>query len=365
MRLKNALLLICFLAGGFFTTTNAQDLKFPGLDKSPLDAAHYPPRAAYNNYLDEKEDLMIKVIYSRPKKNDRVIFGELVPHGAEWRFGANEATEITFYQPVEIGGKMLRGSYTMFAETYPNNWVIKFSTERNIGGTRDRDKSQDVVAVNVPLEFTADSRESFTIGFKKVDEGNCNMIVEWDRTRAVVPISFNTETLAADDASPMDIAQYPRNSRLRNLMSKEERKTAIPRIKVVYNRPQVKGRTIFGDLVPYGEMWRVGANETTEITFFQDVKIGGKEVKRGRYGIFATVNKDKWDVVLHKNLPSWGNANHDASTNVAEFSVPTAKTPEMVEALGILFDKKDDKNVHMIIGWENTMVRIPVELMIK
>ena len=134
---------------------------------------------------------------------------------------------------------------------------------------------------------------------------------------------------------------------------------------MVYNRPQVKGRTIFGELVPYGEMWRVGANETTEITFFQDVKIGGKEVKRGRYGMFATVNKDKWDVVLHKNLPSWGNANHDASTNVAEFSVPTEKTPSTVEALGILFDKKDDKNVHMIIGWDDTMVRIPVELMIK
>ncbi|MEL6717709.1 MAG: DUF2911 domain-containing protein, partial [Bacteroidota bacterium] len=147
MRLRNALLLICFLAGGFFTTTNAQELKFPGLDKSPLDAAHYPARAAYNNYLDEKEDLMIKVVYSRPKKNERVIFGELVPHGAEWRFGANEATEITFYQPVEIGGKMLRGTYTMFAETYPSQWVIKFSTERNIGGTRNRDKSQDVVAV--------------------------------------------------------------------------------------------------------------------------------------------------------------------------------------------------------------------------
>ncbi|MEM8528294.1 MAG: DUF2911 domain-containing protein [Bacteroidota bacterium] len=364
MRLRNALLLICFLSGGFFTT-NAQDLKFPSMDKSPLDAAHYPSRAAFNNYLEEKEDLLIKVIYSRPKKNDRVIFGGLEPYGAEWRFGANEATEITFYAPVEIGGKMLRGAYTMFAEIYRNHWVIKFSTERNIGGTRNRDKSQDVVAVSVPLEFTAETRESFTIGFQKVDEGNCNMIVEWDRTRAVLPISFNTADLAGDNASPMDIAQYPSNSRIRNLISEQDRRTAIPRVKVIYSRPQMKGRTIFGELRPYGEMWRVGANETTEITFFQDVKIGGKEVKKGRYGMFATPYKDKWDVVLHTNLPSWGNANHDPETNVAEFTVQTEKTPETLEALGIIFDKKDDKNVHMIIGWENTMVRIPIELMIE
>ena len=174
-------LIVCLFAG-MFTVLNAQELKFGGLDKSPMDAAHYPRRAAFLNYLDEDDadrTQQIKVLYCRPMKNDRVIFGELVPYGQDWRLGANEATEVTFFQPVEIGGTYIpAGTYTMFAQVYADYWVIKVSTERFIGGSANRDVTQDIVAVPVSTSTVPNVRESFTIGFQKVDDGNVNMVFE-------------------------------------------------------------------------------------------------------------------------------------------------------------------------------------------
>jgi hypothetical protein len=345
---------------------DAQKLDFKGLDASPMDAAHYPSSAAYRNYLSEDDpnrDLKIKVLYCRPNKKGRAIFGELVPFGQDWRLGANEATEVTFYQPVEIGGVTVpAGSYTMFAEVYPEFWVVKISKERFIAGTNNRDVSQDIAAAVVPTSSVPEVREAFTIGFQKVDEGNVNMVFEWDQTRAVLPIGLNPVSLAGSDASPMDLVAYPASSRMRNYQDPENLEASAPKIRVVYSRPQMKGRKIFGELLKYGEMWRVGANETTEITFFQDVMIGGKEVKAGTYGLFAKVDKDEWEFIVHKNLPSWGNPNHDPSTNVASVKAKTEKTPKTVDALSILLVEKSDKAVDLVVGWENTMARLPITL---
>ncbi len=330
-----------------------------------MDAAHYPREAAYSNYLDAEDqmDQKIKVLYCRPKKKDREIFGALVPYGQDWRLGANEATEVTFYQHVEIGGQFIqRGTYTMFAEVFPNHWIMKISTERHIGGSENRDATKDVASVSVPVTHVADSRESFTIGFQKVDDNHCNMVFEWDRTRVMLPISFNPVFMSDDDVSPMDLAQYPHNSRIRNYLKPEELEAATPKIRVTYSRPQRKEREIFGKLLPYGEPWRLGANETTEITFFQKVKIGDTEIKPGRYGIMAVIHADKWEFVIHRNIPSWGTFGHDDSKNIASFTAPVESMTNPLEALSITFDKKSETEIHMVVGWDKTMTRLPIQL---
>lgn len=368
MNLRNTLLLLCLVCIGF-STLNAQEIKFPKLDPSPMDAVHYPRQAAYRNYLEGDDRQMaekIKVLYCRPLKKDREIFGKLVPYGQDWRLGANEATEVTFYQDVEIGGTFVsRGTYTMFAEVYPDQWIMKISTERNIGGAQNRDVTKDIAMVAVPVSYVPESRESFTVGFQKIDDNACNMVFSWDRTMVKMPVSFNPVYMAGDDKSPMDLAQYPNMSRLRNFVKPEELDANKPQVRVTYGRPQMKGRVIFGDLLKYGEMWRLGANETTEITFYEKVKVGDTEIKPGKYGIMARVHKDKWEFIIHTDIPSWGHFGHDDATNVATISVPVEKSPAKVEALSILFDKKDEKNVHMIVAWDQVMARLPIQLMGK
>jgi len=248
----------------------------------------------------------------------------------------------------------------MFAELHPNHWIIKLSKERFIAGTNNRDTSQDLVAVKVKTTETKEVREQFTIGFQKVNEGLVNMLFEWNKTRATLPINLYAPTMADEDASPMDIAQYPNRSRFQNLLKPEEKAANQPKIRVVYSRPQMKERTIFGGLLKYGEMWRVGANQTTLISFYEDVTIGGKELSKGTYGLFAKVNEDNWEFIIHKNTQSWGSANHKEENNLVTVKAMTAATPKTLEALSITYQEKGDNQVDVVIGWENTMARLPV-----
>ena len=169
-----------FLALPQFGTAQEEVLKFPELDKSPMDAAHYPRESAFTNYLDEddpKRSPIIKVLYSRPYKKGRKVFGELQKFGEEWRLGANECNEITFFNDVEIDGNLVpRGTYSMFADLYEDHWMIKFSKELFIAGTKDRDKSQDLFATKAMTGKTASEVEQFTIGFQKIDDGMVHLI---------------------------------------------------------------------------------------------------------------------------------------------------------------------------------------------
>ena len=366
MKLSNVLMMFCII---LLTSVdmNAQEIKFPKLDPSPMDAAHYPRRAAFQNYLDADDPdrtQKIKVLYCRPNKKGREIFGKLEPFGKDWRLGANEATEVTFFQPVEIDGTTVpAGTYTMFAELHPEYWIIKISTERFIGGAENRDTSKDIVAAEVALTKMPTVREEFTIGYQKVDEGNVNMLFEWDKTRATLPINLNAPTLAnGQDKSPMDLVQYPNMSRLRNYVKPEELAANEPMVRVVYSRPQMKGRKVFGELLKYGEMWRVGANETTLLTFFQDVTIGGKKVKKGTYGLFAKVNEKNWEFIIHKNTQSWGSPNHDEKDNVVSVIANVQKPPSPVEALSIIFRENGTDQLDLIVAWENSMAKLPITL---
>lgn len=350
----------------FVAPTSAQEVKFNDLDKSPMDVAHYPRRSAYKNYLDEDDadrQQRIKVLYSRPQVNDRDIFGGIIPWGTDWRLGANEATEVTFFQNVEINNTYLpAGTYTLFAQVYPDQWIVKVSEERFIGGSQNRDTSKDLVAVSVPTTHVGQPREYFTIGFKKIDDSNVHMVFAWDQTRAELPIRLAPTSFAPEDASPMDLVQYPNRSRLRNFLEADELAANEPQVRVVYSRPQKKGRKIFGELVEYGENWRLGANETTEITFFNDVTIGGQNVKAGRYGLFAVPREGEWEFILHKNVQSWGTPNHKPEDNVLTLKAPTEKTPRNLEALSMTFVERSSGQVELVVGWDDRMARLPITL---
>src|ERR1700753_1881219 len=102
---------------------------------------------------------------------------------------------------------------------------------------------------------------------------------------------------ASLDKSPMDMCYFPAEYPVLKIQDK----TPGPLVaRAIYSRPQKNGRKLFGDLVEYGKVWRLGANEATEIEFFKNVKIDGKKVKKGRYTVYALVDSDKWTMILNK-----------------------------------------------------------------
>jgi hypothetical protein len=94
-----------------------------------------------------------------------------------------------------------------------------------------------------------------------------------------------------------------------------EQMIGLTEIEVKYSRPAAKGRTIFGDVVPFDEMWRTGANERSILELEDDVKIGGKELKKGKYGILTIPGKEEWSVILSTNTESWGTNDYDEKDN--------------------------------------------------
>ena len=133
-------------------------------------------------------------------------------------------------------------------------------------------------------------------------------------------------------------------------------------IKAVYSQPFKNERALFGSLVPFGEMWRTGANEATEITTTCKVKIAGKTIPAGTYSLFSIPNADKWTIILNKDLGLWGAFNYKKELDIARFDVIPSIADTSYEAFTIKFDKGNNSNsVLMNLVWDKTMVGIPIE----
>ncbi len=169
--------------------------KLPGIDKSPMDMAYYPNDFAHDRKFAPKliGDLpaIIRVIYSRPAKKDREVFGGMIKYGNVWRMGANEAPEIKFYRNVSIQGKQVKaGIYALYAIPNADEWIIILSSDLDQWGAYSYTQERDVMRVNVPVKKTDESVENFTIQFAKNSDSEAIMKILWDTTLIEVPIKY-------------------------------------------------------------------------------------------------------------------------------------------------------------------------------
>ena len=203
-------LLTVFIAGwGLVTSCNQSDppanntitilpstqhvLPDPGgvsIDKSPMDMAYYPvdyPKQKMVNAA--KEPLIARLIYSRPKKDKRIIFGDVIKYGSAWRLGANEATEIEFFKPVTIQDqKIEQGRYVLYCIPYPDKWRLILNNDLFTWGLKF-DSTKDVHRFVVPAQKTDVPFERFTMEFEKAQAG-MQLHIAWDSLHADLPIAF-------------------------------------------------------------------------------------------------------------------------------------------------------------------------------
>ena len=147
--------------------------------------------------------------------------------------------------------------------------------------------------------------------------------------------SFSQSTkLPEVDKSPMDVSYYPNNYPILKIQNRATEPLAV---RILYSRPQRQGRKVFGELVEYGKVWRLGANEATEIEFYKDVKIGGKKVSKGRYTLYAIASENVWTMILNKDTDTWGAFKYDSKKDVLRTDVVAQKTDEVVESMSMFF----------------------------
>jgi len=128
-------------------------------------------------------------------------------------------------------------------------------------------------------------------------------------------------------------------------------------IKVDYSSPRAKGRKIFGDLVPYGKVWRTGANEATSFVTDTDLTAGGKDIPAGSYTIFTIPDADKWTLIINKKTGEWGIPYKYESEELARVDMSVSKTPAPVENFTIAFDHQGG-TCTMRVEWENTRAQV-------
>jgi hypothetical protein len=131
-------------------------------------------------------------------------------------------------------------------------------------------------------------------------------------------------------------------------------------IELSYSRPNVKGRTIFGDLVPFGKVWRTGANSATTLNFSEDVNIGGKEIKAGKYGLLTIPEETQWTLIITKDVDVTSPAAYKMENDVVRVSAKPIAYPNKVETFTMNFGNITGNSCDLYLLWDKTMVTIPI-----
>ncbi|WP_299163912.1 DUF2911 domain-containing protein [uncultured Eudoraea sp.] len=146
--------------------------------------------------------------------------------------------------------------------------------------------------------------------------------------------------------------------------SKVEQDVGLTKITIAYSRPGAKGRKVLGGLVPYGRIWRVGANESTKFTADDDLTIMGNNLPEGTYALYAFPYEGHWDVVFHKNTEHWGDGRkaYDPEEDAFRIRIKPQEIPNYQENFLITFDEIDHNSINMLWIWEHTLIKIPISV---
>ncbi|APQ18098.1 DUF2911 domain-containing protein [Maribacter hydrothermalis] len=165
----------------------------------------------------------------------------------------------------------------------------------------------------------------------------------------ILTSAVSAQEFSGIDKSPMDMAAYP-----------TDYKVSEKAVRIIYGRPQLKGRSM-DELAPTGKVWRTGANEAPEITFYKDANFGGKDIKAGTYALFTIPGEEEWTIILNKNLNQWGSYFYDETSDVARVTVPNGSDAASLEEFSIAF-KDVDGGAHLVMGWDKTRVAVPITM---
>lgn len=160
------------------------------------------------------------------------------------------------------------------------------------------------------------------------------------------------------DKSPMDMSYWPDNYPLLKMSGKAKDQ---PIARIIYGRPVKNGRTIFGGIIKYNELWRLGANEATELEIFTPVKIANKIIPKGRYTLFCVPSENRWTIIVSKDNFCWGSFTYDTRKDVVRADIKPETTNEIVETFTIYFNENAGK-ANLVMLWDNQRAELPMTL---
>jgi hypothetical protein len=275
---------------------------------------------------------VISVNYGRPSMRGRKIFGGLVPWNEVWRTGANQATHLKTSFDLTFGGvPVTRGTYTLWTLPSPGGWKVILNKQTGQWGTV-YNASQDLARFDATVEQTPSAVETFTIALKAAGKTSGVMTLMWENTSVSVPFqkSDHVRPLSAGDSTEITIAG---------------KKVAIR-----YSRPYMRGRAIWGVVVPNDSVWRTGANLATSLTSDGDVTIGGSSVPGGSYTLYSIPSGNALTLIISKK-PGGREPAYDPKSDLARVTMKQERAPSSIDPFRIWFEQDGTSGGKLNIGW--------------
>ena len=163
------------------------------------------------------------------------------------------------------------------------------------------------------------------------------------KTHEIINNLQETNPLATLDISPMDMSYFPPNYQQ---MRMSDTIKEGPVLRVIYSRPHLQGRKLFQDFLKYGQPWRLGANESTELDIFEPIIVQGRKLPKGRYTLYCIPKEDEWGLKI------------DSTKDVMRVKAPVSRNNPAIEYFTIVFEKADGRNGSLVMGWQDIIARL-------
>lgn len=311
------------------------------LPQIPQTQAQQQPLSPRDSVFCLIDTNMISVNYGRPSMRGRTIMGGLVPWHKVWRTGANEATHLKTNFDMALGGVPVpRGTYTLWTLPSPKGWKFILNKQTGQWGT-NYDERQDYARFDAIVEQLETPVETLTIAFDATGRTHGRLKLMWDRT--LVWTRFEKRDNIRP-VSPLDSAEVSLNNST---------------VKVIYSRPYMRGRRIWGVVVPFDSIWRTGANRATELHTKTETLIGGVAIPPGVYTLYSKPKENRLTLIVNKKGP--GFPQYDPTLDLAHIELPMRRVDKPIDPFTIRFEPTAQKNfAYLKFGWDDREFTVDV-----
>ena len=320
---------ICYilLFACFFTQTSAQ---------KPIVSPRDSVKMIYNGTA-------ITINYGKPSMLGRKIFGSFVPYYKIWRTGAGAATTLKTDADLEMDGAVVpRGTYSIY--TLPSEERCKLIINKQIGQWGTVYTPQlDLARIDLNINKLKIPVEDLTFKLEKNSNASGTLKIEWENTSFSVPFHVSKDPLVPS----------PRDSALLVIGGK--------RMVVDYGRPSMRGRKIMGSVIPYGVVWRTGANAATGFITQTDLIIGGIKIPSGAYTFYTLPSSKQWKLIINKQTGQWGTV-YNKRLDVAQIPLKKKILKQPVEKFTTILEQVSEKGGVIKFAWEQTELSINFQL---
>jgi hypothetical protein len=322
MKLRHILWLFLITAG-FFVETYAQ---------KPIVSPRDSVKATFNGKK-------IAISYGKPSILGRKIFGAFVPYYKVWRTGAGAATTLTTDIDLEVDGAVVpRGAYSLYTLPAEERWKLIINKQTGQWGTI-YNPQLDLARVDLNIKKLKSPIEDLTFKLEKNGNDGGTLKIEWANTSLSVPFHVSKDSLVP---SPRDSVELLLNGKC---------------LSVDYGRPSMRGRKIMGSVVPYGKVWRTGANAATGFTTQADLILGNVKLPHGSYTLYSLPSSKQWKLIINKQTGQWGTV-YNKKLDVARIPLKKKTLAHVAEKFTITLERTSEKSGVMKLAWEKTQLSV-------